>query len=196
MNFENWISIIYEPQTNTKKKKKAKWSNFNSIEPNIAKWLYYIHQIQKKKTMKNKNYQFLNFLSNQTDFEFEKRNRECVVKKGKKIKKIKKPNNAPILRVLLDPKSPLNFTAFDNHIQIKLILLILADHPIISSFDSILNFSQGLENASFNASKPLEMDSGELSFNAFVIDINKIGMSLVAEKVRETEIRKLESNFV
>ena len=90
MNFENWILIIYEPKTNIQKKKKnAKWSNFNSIEPNIAKWLYYIHQIQKKKTVKNKNYQFLNFLSNQTDFGSEKRNRECEEKKGKKKKKSK-----------------------------------------------------------------------------------------------------------
>jgi len=48
-----------------------------------------------------------------------------------------------------------------------------------------LNFSNGLENASFNASKPLEMDSSELSFNAFIKDINEIGMRLVAEKVRE-----------
>ena len=56
MNIENWIPIIYEPKTNTKKKKekKAKWSNFDSIEPNIAKWLCYIYQIQKKKTVKNK----------------------------------------------------------------------------------------------------------------------------------------------
>ena len=36
----------------------------------------------------------------------------------------------------------------------------------------------------------------ELSFNAFVKDINEIGMRLVAKKIRETEIRKLESNFV
>ena len=91
MNFENWILIIYEPKTNIQKKKKnAKWSNFNSIEPNIVKWLYYIHQIQKKKTMKNKNYQFLNFLSNQIDFGSEKRNREFEAKKGKKRKKKKK----------------------------------------------------------------------------------------------------------
>ena len=39
------------------------------------------------------------------------------------------------------------------------------------------------------------MDFGELSFNAFVKDINEIGMCLVTEKVRETEIRKLESNL-
>ena len=40
------------------------------------------------------------------------------------------------------------------------------------------------------------MDFGELSFNAFVKDINEIGLRLVAEKVREIEIRKLESNCV
>ena len=68
--------------TKKKEKEKAKRSNFDSIEPNIAKWLCYIHQIQKKKTVKNKNYQFLNFLSNQTDFGSEKRNRECEAKKG------------------------------------------------------------------------------------------------------------------
>ena len=97
---------------------------------------------------------------------------------------------------MLDPKLPLSFTAFNNHIHVKLVLLLLVNHPIVSNFDSVLNFSQGLENASFDASKPLEMDFGELSFNAFVKDINEIGLCLVAEKVRETEIRKLESNFV
>nr|POF27404.1 hypothetical protein CFP56_14518 [Quercus suber] len=65
----------------------------------------------------------------------------------------------PIPRVLLDPEWPLSFTAFDDHIQVKLVLLLPVDHPIVSSFDSVLNFSQGLENASFDASKPLEMDS-------------------------------------
>ena len=97
---------------------------------------------------------------------------------------------------MLDPESLLSFTTFNDHIQVKLALLLPVDHSIVSSFNSVLNFSQGLENASFDASKPLEMDSSELSFNAFVKDINEIEMSLVAEKVRETKIRKLESNFV
>ena len=97
---------------------------------------------------------------------------------------------------MLDPESLLSFTTFNDDIQVKLALLLPVDHSIVSSFNSVLNFSQGLENASFDASKPLEMDSSELSFNAFVKDINEIEMSLVAEKVRETKIRKLESNFV
>ena len=42
--------------------------------------------------MKNKNYQFLNFLSNQMDFGSEKRNREFEARKGKKRKKKEKAN--------------------------------------------------------------------------------------------------------
>ena len=37
-----------KPTKKKKKKKEAKWSNFDSIEPNIAEWLYYIQQIKKK----------------------------------------------------------------------------------------------------------------------------------------------------
>ena len=86
------------------------------------------------------------------DFGFEKRNRECKVKKGKKKKEKKKPNSALIPKVLLDPKLPLSFTAFNDHIHVKLVLL-LVNHPIVSNFDSVLNFSQGLENASFDAAR-------------------------------------------
>ena len=42
--------------------------------------------------MKNKNYQFLNFLSNQMDFGSEKRNCKFEAKKGKKRKKKEKAN--------------------------------------------------------------------------------------------------------
>nr|POE70048.1 hypothetical protein CFP56_29383 [Quercus suber] len=55
-----------------------------------------------------------------------------------------------------------------DHIQVKLVLLLPVDHPIVSSFDSVLNFYQGLEIASFDGSKLLGMDSGELSFNALL----------------------------
>lgn len=65
----------------------------------------------------------------------------------------------PIPRVLLDHESPVSFKAFDDHIEVKLVLLLPVDHPIVSSFDSVLNSSQGLENTFDDASKPLEMDS-------------------------------------
>lgn len=44
----------------------------------------------------------------------------------------------PVPRVLIDPESPLNFRVFDDHIEVKLILLLAVDHPLVSNFDSIL----------------------------------------------------------
>ncbi|XP_059438452.1 uncharacterized protein LOC132171209 isoform X2 [Corylus avellana] len=65
----------------------------------------------------------------------------------------------PTPRVLVDPESPVSFRAFDDHIEVKLVLLLPVDHPIVSSFDSVLNLSEGRENVVFDALKPLEMDS-------------------------------------
>ncbi|XVF38444.1 hypothetical protein REPUB_Repub20aG0102500 [Reevesia pubescens] len=45
----------------------------------------------------------------------------------------------------------MSFKALDDHIEIKLVLLLLVDHPIVSSFDSVLN-----------EAKPLVMDTGLL----------------------------------
>ena len=50
-----------------------------------------------------------------------------------------------------------------------------------------LEFLSRLGKRFLRCFEPLEMDSGELSFNAFVKDINEIGMCLVDEKVRETQ---------
>lgn len=45
----------------------------------------------------------------------------------------------PVPRVLIDPESPLHFRVFDDHIEVKLVLLLPVDHPLVSNFDSILN---------------------------------------------------------
>lgn len=90
----------------------------------------------------------------------------------------------PTPRVLVDPESPVSFRAFDDHIEVKLVLLLPVDHPIVSSFDSVLNFSEGRENAVFDALKQLEMDSGEISM-LYLLNISaicEIKMRLVAEK--------------
>lgn len=76
----------------------------------------------------------------------------------------------PTPRVLVDHESPVSFRAFDDHIEVKLVLLLPVDHPIVSSFDSVLNLSEGRENAVFDALKPLEMDSGEISMLYFVTE--------------------------
>ncbi|EPS62368.1 hypothetical protein M569_12423, partial [Genlisea aurea] len=44
-----------------------------------------------------------------------------------------------IPRVLIDPDSPPHFNAFDDHIEVKLVLLLPVDHPLVSQVDSILN---------------------------------------------------------
>ncbi|KAL8541550.1 hypothetical protein ACS0TY_002714 [Phlomoides rotata] len=44
----------------------------------------------------------------------------------------------PVPRVLIDPESPIHFRVFDDHIEVKLVLLLPVDHPLVSDFDSIL----------------------------------------------------------
>ncbi|XP_057529210.1 uncharacterized protein LOC130807856 isoform X2 [Amaranthus tricolor] len=67
----------------------------------------------------------------------------------------------PLPRVLVDLDSPLNFGAYEDHIQVKIPLLLPVDHPIVSSFVSELN--SGDEFGSCVSSdgflEPLSMDS-------------------------------------
>lgn len=65
-------------------------------------------------------------------------------------------------RVLVDADSPVSFSALDDHIEVKLVLLLPVDHPIVLSFDSILSLNEEKEIAFEDASKPLPLASGEL----------------------------------
>ncbi|XP_062082324.1 uncharacterized protein LOC133788747 isoform X2 [Humulus lupulus] len=65
----------------------------------------------------------------------------------------------PIPRVLIDDESPVSFRAFDDHIEVKLVLLLPVGHAIVSGFGSILNFSGDEENQNSDASSPLSVDS-------------------------------------
>lgn len=67
----------------------------------------------------------------------------------------------PLPRVLVDLDSPLNFRAFDDHIQVKIPLLLSVDHPIVSSFISELNDGHqfGAPSSSDGFLEPLSMDS-------------------------------------
>ncbi|OMO56976.1 Ubiquitin-conjugating enzyme E2C-binding protein [Corchorus capsularis] len=67
----------------------------------------------------------------------------------------------PLPRVLIDSESPVSFKALDDHIEVKLVLLLPVDHPIVSSFDSVLlNSSEnGNDAVAFDAAKPLVMDT-------------------------------------
>ncbi|KAL5557383.1 hypothetical protein UlMin_039619 [Ulmus minor] len=65
----------------------------------------------------------------------------------------------PVPRVLIDSESPVSVRALDDHIEVKLILLLPIDHPIISRFDTILNLSGDEENVCSDASEPLSVAS-------------------------------------
>lgn len=69
----------------------------------------------------------------------------------------------PLPKVLVDADSPLTFRALDDHVEVKLRLLLPVDHPILCGFDSVMNLSEEKLNASFlDANKPLVMESGNV----------------------------------
>ena len=73
----------------------------------------------------------------------------------------------PIPRVLIDPESPVNAKASDDHIEVKLVLLLPVDHPLVSTFD-LLNLSDESErNEDLDLLKPLIMDSGNVQYFFF-----------------------------
>ncbi|VVB04171.1 unnamed protein product [Arabis nemorensis] len=43
----------------------------------------------------------------------------------------------PVPRVLLDADSPVNFRALDDHIEVRLVLLLPVDHPLVSDFNLV-----------------------------------------------------------
>ncbi|KAF7135073.1 hypothetical protein RHSIM_Rhsim08G0121800 [Rhododendron simsii] len=69
----------------------------------------------------------------------------------------------PMPRVLVDPESPLQCRALDDHIEVKLVLLLPVDHPILTSLDSVLNLSDDesrrRESSCPDYSRPLSMES-------------------------------------
>lgn len=70
----------------------------------------------------------------------------------------------PVPRVLIDPESPLNFRVFDDHIEVKLVLLLPVDHPLVSNFDSILKVEDTNDEL-----RMLSVDSGNWKIsNLFV----------------------------
>ncbi|XP_010425398.1 PREDICTED: uncharacterized protein LOC104710484 [Camelina sativa] len=55
----------------------------------------------------------------------------------------------PIPRVLLDAESPVNFKALEDHIEVRLVLLLPVDHPLVSDLNLVID--------SREKSKPLAM---------------------------------------
>lgn len=67
----------------------------------------------------------------------------------------------PIPKVLIDSESPVSYRALADHIEVKLVLLLPVDHPIVASSDSVLRLTQIADS---HLSTPLLMDSGDSHF--------------------------------
>lgn len=68
-----------------------------------------------------------------------------------------------IPRVLIDGDSPLSSRALDDHIEVKLPLLLPVDHPLMSSLHSVLSLSgDGEETLLPDAPKPLSTGCGKI----------------------------------
>ncbi|KAG9449745.1 hypothetical protein H6P81_009710 [Aristolochia fimbriata] len=70
----------------------------------------------------------------------------------------------PVPRILVDPGSPLEFKAREDHIEVKLVMILPVDHPLLSNFDSVLNLGnrdccQGRERSDSARLSPLSLDS-------------------------------------
>ena len=198
MNIENWIPIIYEPKTNTKKKKKKrKESQMKQLRLNRTKYsqmaLLHIPNSKKEDSEEKKTMNSSTFSATKWILDLKKENASAKRRRVKNKKKKKKSQTVlwfprfcltPSCHLVSQP-STITFMSSSSFFL-----------SIIQLFPTLIPSWISLKVWKMLHSMPLEMDFGELSFNAFVKDINEIGLCLVAEKVRETKIRKLESNFV
>lgn len=48
----------------------------------------------------------------------------------------------PVPRVLVDVETPVNFMLFEDHIEVKLVLLLPVDHPIVLNFGTALTLTE------------------------------------------------------
>lgn len=53
--------------------------------------------------------------------------------------------HVPVPRVLIDQESPIHFRTFEDHIEVKLVLLLPVNHPLVSDFDSIVDSGESTD---------------------------------------------------
>ncbi|CAN0916400.1 hypothetical protein LINGRAHAP2_LOCUS29690 [Linum grandiflorum] len=85
----------------------------------------------------------------------------------------------PIPNVLIDSEIPVTFKALDDHIEVKVVLLLPVDHPLLSSFDSSLD------------SIPLEMSSDLKNLSSREGGV-KLYCRMCSAQLTRSAIRKFE----
>ncbi|XP_075491113.1 LOW QUALITY PROTEIN: uncharacterized protein LOC142529464 [Primulina tabacum] len=53
--------------------------------------------------------------------------------------------HVPVPRVLIDQESPIHFRTFEDHIEVKLVLLLPVNHPLVSDFDTIVDSGESTD---------------------------------------------------
>ncbi|XP_073286573.1 uncharacterized protein [Primulina huaijiensis] len=53
--------------------------------------------------------------------------------------------HVPVPRVLIDQESPIHFRTFEDHIEVKLVLLLPVNHPLVSDFDAIVDSGESTD---------------------------------------------------
>ncbi|KAJ6990650.1 hypothetical protein NC653_019037 [Populus alba x Populus x berolinensis] len=88
----------------------------------------------------------------------------------------------PIPRVLIDPESPVNAKASDDHIEVKLVLLLPVDHPLVSTFD-LLNLSddESERNEDLDLLNPFIMDSEFLFIRGQFVEMTSVNWPEMAD---------------
>ncbi|KAK4760836.1 hypothetical protein SAY87_005729 [Trapa incisa] len=67
---------------------------------------------------------------------------------------------APVPKILIDHESPLSFRALDDHIEVKVALLLPVDHPLVSNFDDVLSLTSDVRgNLPLDDSQVLSMST-------------------------------------
>lgn len=80
----------------------------------------------------------------------------------------------PIPKVLIDVDAPVSLRALDDHIEVKFVLVLPVDHPIVSNFDFEAGGESVLEE---DEAQPLQLDSGiQFRFLFLVVWLNLISV--------------------
>ena len=168
MNFENWIPIIYKPKTNTeKKKKKRKKKRLSPPTPkppsssstltqpgpeSMASRVGSSALLTRRRTFGDAlTSPCSSSLPSPCSSNFPLLHHQWQIVESFKVQ-ISQRSHERLL------KRELPISAYTNALANVAVIdeihpnqVLPVDHPIVSNFDSVLNFSQGLENASFDA---------------------------------------------
>lgn len=72
----------------------------------------------------------------------------------------------PVPPVVLDHSIPVQAKAMSDHIEVKLMLMLPVDHPLVSSLSSLMGTNDGVSgDRQQEKLRPFSLDNGRFMFN-------------------------------